>query len=143
MTSHALRVLLCAIVVLAGVLPADAGGPLLLRAPGQPFRWPNGGLNIPFNPDQGGLGPLSNAQAVAQTTAAFRACFFSIALAVRICSTYAAFTSLTSSIPCSRRWLISSSSVRNSRRMLRRRSRPSRTTCSGREEMSRSMKGSR
>ena len=73
MSSHALRVLLCAFVVLAGVVPADAGGPLYLRAPGQPFRWPGGGVNIPFNPDQGGLGPLSNAQAVAQTTAAFRA----------------------------------------------------------------------
>ena len=45
-----------------------AGGPLLLRAPGAPFLWPNGGRMIPFNPDQGGLGPLTNAQAVAQST---------------------------------------------------------------------------
>jgi hypothetical protein len=50
-----------------------AGGPLLLRAPGVPFLWPNGGRLIPFSPDQGGLGPMTNAQAVAQTTAAFQA----------------------------------------------------------------------
>lgn len=50
-----------------------AGGPLLLRAPGLPFLWPNGGRMIPFNPDLGGLGPLTNAQAVAQSTAAFQA----------------------------------------------------------------------
>jgi hypothetical protein len=74
MTTHAFRSLLALVVLLLGVVvPADAGGPLLLRAPGQPFRWPNGGVNIPFNPDQGGLGPLNHAQAVAQTTAAFAA----------------------------------------------------------------------
>ena len=49
----------------------DAGGPLALLAPGVPFLWPNGGRMIPFNPDLGGLGPLTNAQAVAQSTAAF------------------------------------------------------------------------
>ena len=74
MTTHAFRSLLALVVLCLGlVVPADAGGPLALRAPGQPFRWPNGGLMIPFNPDQGGLGPLNNAQAVAQTTAAFAA----------------------------------------------------------------------
>jgi hypothetical protein len=52
---------------------AEAGGPLLLVGPGQPFRWINGGVAIPFNPDLGGLGPLTNAQAVAQTAAAFGA----------------------------------------------------------------------
>ena len=50
-----------------------AGGPLLLRAPGVPFLWPNGGRMIPFNPDQGGLGPMTNAEAVAQSAAAFQA----------------------------------------------------------------------
>ena len=50
-----------------------AGGPLLLRSPGVPFLWPNGGRMIPFNPDQGGLGPMTNAEAVAQSTAAFKA----------------------------------------------------------------------
>ena len=49
-----------------------AGGPLGLLAAGVPFLWPNGGRMIPFNPDRGGLGPLTNAQAVAQSTAAFQ-----------------------------------------------------------------------
>lgn len=54
------------------VRPTVAGGPLLINSvTGQPFLWPNGGQNIPYNPDQGGLGPLTNAQAVAQTDAAF------------------------------------------------------------------------
>ena len=58
---------------LAMAARTDAGGPLVVFAPGQPYRWANGGVNIPFNPDQGGLGPLNNAQAVAQTAAAFAA----------------------------------------------------------------------
>jgi hypothetical protein len=59
------------VVVLSTI--AEAGGPLEIFAPGQPFLWGNGGVAIPFNPDQGGLGPLTNAQAVAQTTDAFAA----------------------------------------------------------------------
>ena len=74
MTRHMRSLLVSAVVLLLGVAAiADAGGPLLLRAPGQPFRWAHGGIGIPFNPDQGGLGPLTHAQAVAQTTAAFQA----------------------------------------------------------------------
>jgi hypothetical protein len=75
MTRHMLRLPLVSTVVLAlgAAAIADASGPLLLRAPGQPFRWAHGGIGIPFNPDQGGLGPLTHAQAVAQTTAAFQA----------------------------------------------------------------------
>ena len=60
-----------ALVVLVPLGTIRAGGPLVLRAPGEPYLWPNGGREIPFNPDQGWLGTLDPQAAVAQTEVAF------------------------------------------------------------------------
>jgi len=58
------------LMLLAGQT-VQAGGPAIRCLNGQPARWPNGGVNIPFNPDLGGLGSLDNATAVGLVTTAF------------------------------------------------------------------------
>src|SRR5262245_58361952 len=63
--------LFSSLLLLGGLHHAMAGGPLAVCQSGQPLLWPNGGVGIVFNPDQGGLGPLNNADAVAEVLAAF------------------------------------------------------------------------
>ena len=68
-----LKSLLVAGASLAMCAPAFAGGPLAVCQSGQPFLWPGGGTNIPYNPDQGDLGPVGAAAAVALVDSAFQA----------------------------------------------------------------------
>jgi len=69
--SRSLCCLSIALLLFSSPQSALAGGPIAICQSGQPFLWPNGGIGIRFNPDQGGLGPLNNAQAVAEVQTAF------------------------------------------------------------------------
>jgi hypothetical protein len=66
-----LRCVSIALLLLSSPRHAIAGGPIAICQSGQPFLWPNGGADIRFNSDQGNLGPLNNAQAVAEVQIAF------------------------------------------------------------------------
>jgi hypothetical protein len=59
------------LLVAAAAAPAFAGGPLANCDSGQPFLWDVSGPGIPFNPDQGDLGPLTHAAAVAAVADSF------------------------------------------------------------------------
>ena len=74
MTPRALKLatLGLALLTLFVAPAAQAGGPLHLCGPGQPYVWPSGGASIPYNPDLGTLGTLTNTQAVTLVQSAFQ-----------------------------------------------------------------------
>jgi len=70
------RSLLKSVIAISSLVFASssmAAGPLRMCNSGQPFVWPAGGANVPFNPDQGGLGILDNTQATQAVSDAFQA----------------------------------------------------------------------
>ncbi|MFQ5719390.1 MAG: hypothetical protein ACE5IK_07550, partial [Acidobacteriota bacterium] len=52
--------------------PAGAGGPALVGPGGTPLRWPDGGRDIGYNPDRGGLGPFDHATILSLADAAWQ-----------------------------------------------------------------------
>ncbi|MEM8770232.1 MAG: hypothetical protein AAGD92_01160 [Pseudomonadota bacterium] len=73
MKKFAKRILCAAGLSLAAAAPALAGGPIAQCESGTPFTWGAGGAGIPFNPDQGDLGPVAAADAVNLIETAFQA----------------------------------------------------------------------
>lgn len=71
--SKRLPFLALAALLAAHAVPAFGADALFNCQSGVPYVYPNGGADIPFNPDLGGLGPLTNAQGVLAVTQAFAA----------------------------------------------------------------------
>ena len=66
----ALRVVVTSLVVMAACRAAVAGGPHAVNGAGQPMAWNTAGA-VTYNPENGPLGQLTNAQARALLTEAF------------------------------------------------------------------------
>ncbi|MEM7479771.1 MAG: hypothetical protein AAF481_01245 [Acidobacteriota bacterium] len=61
-----IRFLSLVLVAASSTASLFAGGPLQNCRPGEPYRWPDGGRQIPIAVDPGPLGPLSNSEARSQ-----------------------------------------------------------------------------
>jgi hypothetical protein len=69
MRARRLVLLALGLVLAIGARPAPGAGPLLVNGAGAPLRW--GAGPIPWNPDRGPLGSLTNAAAVANVAGNF------------------------------------------------------------------------